>query len=47
MLESLLEEAKNIPAYLPNIQALHNVLKKGKEWITKVEAIQVCNQFLN
>lgn len=45
VLESLLEEAKNIPAYLPNIQALHNVLKKGKEWISKVDAIQKSEEF--
>lgn len=45
ILESLLEEAKSIPAYLPNIQALHNVLKKGKEWISKVDAMQKSDEF--
>lgn len=45
VLESLLEEAKNIPAYLPNIQALHNVLKKGKEWITKVDVMQKSDEY--
>lgn len=34
-------EARNIPAYLPNILALREALQKAKEWTTKVEAIQV------
>lgn len=45
ILESLLEEAKNIPAFLPNIQVLHNVLKKGKEWITKVDTMQKSDEY--
>lgn len=34
-------EARNIPAYLPNILALREALQKAKDWTTKVEAIQV------
>lgn len=34
-------EAKNIPAYLPNVLALRDALHKAKEWTAKVEAIQV------
>lgn len=34
-------EARNIPAYLPNILALREALQKAKEWTAKVEAIQV------
>lgn len=40
-LESILLEARNIPAYLPNILALREALQKAKEWTAKVEAIQV------
>lgn len=40
-LESIVLEARNIPAYLPNILALREALQKAKEWTTKVEAIQV------
>uniref|UniRef100_A0A3Q1HPB9 [histone H3]-trimethyl-L-lysine(4) demethylase n=1 Tax=Anabas testudineus TaxID=64144 RepID=A0A3Q1HPB9_ANATE len=39
-LESIVLEAKNIPAYLPNILALREALQKAKEWTSKVEAIQ-------
>ncbi|MBN3317556.1 KDM5A demethylase, partial [Atractosteus spatula] len=39
-LESIVMEAKNIPAYLPNVLALREALQKAKEWSAKVEAIQ-------
>ncbi|KAL2102272.1 hypothetical protein ACEWY4_001440 [Coilia grayii] len=39
-LESIVFEAKNIPAYLPNVLALRDALQKAKEWTCKVEAIQ-------
>uniref|UniRef100_A0A1A7WD43 [histone H3]-trimethyl-L-lysine(4) demethylase n=2 Tax=Iconisemion striatum TaxID=60296 RepID=A0A1A7WD43_9TELE len=39
-LESIVLEARNIPAYLPNILALEDALHKAKEWSSKVEAIQ-------
>ncbi|XP_051974150.1 lysine-specific demethylase 5A-like [Xyrauchen texanus] len=39
-LESIVMEAKNIPAYLPNVLALKEALHKAKEWTAKVEAIQ-------
>ncbi|KAJ8393997.1 hypothetical protein AAFF_G00055300 [Aldrovandia affinis] len=39
-LESIVTEAKNIPAYLPNVLALREALHKAKEWAAKVEAIQ-------
>ncbi|XP_073726145.1 lysine-specific demethylase 5A isoform X1 [Misgurnus anguillicaudatus] len=39
-LESIVMEAKNIPAYLPNVLALKDALHKAKEWTAKVEAIQ-------
>uniref|UniRef100_A0A8C6KKX9 [histone H3]-trimethyl-L-lysine(4) demethylase n=1 Tax=Nothobranchius furzeri TaxID=105023 RepID=A0A8C6KKX9_NOTFU len=38
-LESIVLEARNIPAYLPNILALEDALHKAKEWSAKVEAI--------
>lgn len=40
-LESIVLEARNIPAYLPNILALREALQRAKEWTAKVEAIQV------
>uniref|UniRef100_A0A8C5HVF8 [histone H3]-trimethyl-L-lysine(4) demethylase n=1 Tax=Gouania willdenowi TaxID=441366 RepID=A0A8C5HVF8_GOUWI len=39
-LESIVLEAKNIPAYLPYILALREALQKAKDWTSKVEAIQ-------
>ncbi|KAK2491214.1 hypothetical protein MC885_014487 [Smutsia gigantea] len=39
-LESIVNEAKNIPAFLPNVLALKEALQKAREWTTKVEAIQ-------
>uniref|UniRef100_A0A672IU44 [histone H3]-trimethyl-L-lysine(4) demethylase n=1 Tax=Salarias fasciatus TaxID=181472 RepID=A0A672IU44_SALFA len=39
-LESIVLEARNIPAYLPNILALREALQKAKDWSAKVEAIQ-------
>uniref|UniRef100_A0A667ZM35 [histone H3]-trimethyl-L-lysine(4) demethylase n=1 Tax=Myripristis murdjan TaxID=586833 RepID=A0A667ZM35_9TELE len=42
-LESIVLEARNIPAYLPNVLALREALHKAKEWTAKVEAIQVLN----
>lgn len=45
-LESIVLEARNIPAYLPNILALREALQKAKEWTAKVEAIQVTSLVL-
>ncbi|KAM9772415.1 lysine-specific demethylase 5A [Syngnathus typhle] len=39
-LESIVLEARNIPAYLPNILALRDALQKAKDWTAKVDAIQ-------
>lgn len=39
-LESILAEAKNIQAYLPNVLALKEALQRAKDWTSKVEAIQ-------
>ncbi|XP_023612501.1 lysine-specific demethylase 5A isoform X10 [Myotis lucifugus] len=39
-LESIVNEAKNIPAFLPNVLSLKEALQKAREWTTKVEAIQ-------
>ena len=35
-LEAIIAEARNIPAYLPNIAALREAVKKAKDWIQKV-----------
>ncbi|MBN3290437.1 KDM5A demethylase, partial [Polypterus senegalus] len=39
-LENIVTEAKNIPAYLPNVISLRDALQKAKDWTSKVEAIQ-------
>ncbi|XP_046372172.2 lysine-specific demethylase 5A-like isoform X4 [Haliotis rufescens] len=39
-LEAIISEAKSIPAYLPNVCALKEAVRKAKEWTVKVEAIQ-------
>uniref|UniRef100_A0A8C7ZS58 [histone H3]-trimethyl-L-lysine(4) demethylase n=1 Tax=Oryzias sinensis TaxID=183150 RepID=A0A8C7ZS58_9TELE len=44
-LESIVVEARNIPAYLPNILALRDALQKAKEWTAKVEAIHSGSSF--
>uniref|UniRef100_A0A674DD66 [histone H3]-trimethyl-L-lysine(4) demethylase n=1 Tax=Salmo trutta TaxID=8032 RepID=A0A674DD66_SALTR len=43
-LESIMIEARNIPAYLPNVLALREALHKAKEWSAKVDAIQVVSR---
>uniref|UniRef100_A0A4W5KUE2 [histone H3]-trimethyl-L-lysine(4) demethylase n=1 Tax=Hucho hucho TaxID=62062 RepID=A0A4W5KUE2_9TELE len=43
-LESIVIEARNIPAYLPNVLALREALHKAKEWSAKVDAIQVVSR---
>lgn len=40
-LETIINEAKNIPAHLPNTLALKDAVKKAKEWNAKVETLQV------
>ncbi|TNN71886.1 Lysine-specific demethylase 5A [Liparis tanakae] len=44
-LESIVLEARNIPAYLPNILALREALLKAKDWTSKVDAIQSGNSY--
>uniref|UniRef100_A0A8D2LYC7 Lysine-specific demethylase 5A n=1 Tax=Varanus komodoensis TaxID=61221 RepID=A0A8D2LYC7_VARKO len=39
-LESIVNEAKNIPAYLPNVLALREALQRARDWTAIVEAIQ-------
>ncbi len=35
-LEAIINEAKDIPAYLPNIASLKEAVRKAKEWTQKV-----------
>ncbi|XP_012946958.1 lysine-specific demethylase 5A isoform X2 [Aplysia californica] len=44
-LEAIIAEARNIPAFLPNIASLREAVKKAKEWIQKVESIQSVEQY--
>ncbi|XP_029455800.1 lysine-specific demethylase 5A isoform X1 [Rhinatrema bivittatum] len=39
-LESIVNESRNIPAYLPNVLALKEALQQAREWTAKMEAIQ-------
>lgn len=39
-LESIILEASDIKAYLPNVCALKEALRKAKEWISKLECVQ-------
>ncbi len=39
-LEAIINEAKGIPAHLPNVTALKDAVRKACEWVTKTESIQ-------
>ncbi|XP_062579327.1 lysine-specific demethylase 5A-like isoform X1 [Saccostrea cucullata] len=39
-LEAIINEAKGIPAFLPNVSSLKDALKKAKDWTQKVETVQ-------
>jgi len=39
-LEVIINEAKSIPAHLPNVTTLKDALRKAKEWTAKVETVQ-------
>lgn len=41
ILDAIISEAKGIPAFLPNVTALKEALRKAKEWTSKVESVQV------
>ena len=40
-LEAIVNEARHIPAYLPNVTALEDAMHKAHEWTSKVDSIQV------
>ena len=40
-LETIINEACDIPTYLPNVASLKEAVRKAKEWTAKVEAVQV------
>ena len=40
-LDTIVNEARNIPAFLPNAAALNEALKRAKDWTRKMEEIQV------
>lgn len=44
-LEDIVNEASNIPVYLPNVNSLKDALKKAKEWTSKVESIQASDAY--
>ncbi|XP_033647980.1 lysine-specific demethylase 5A-like isoform X1 [Asterias rubens] len=39
-LDTIVNEARNIPAFLPNTAALNEALKRAKDWTRKMEEIQ-------
>ncbi|XP_052282476.1 lysine-specific demethylase 5A-like isoform X2 [Dreissena polymorpha] len=44
-LEAIVNEASNIPVYLPNVNTLKEALRKAKEWVSKVESIQSSDSY--
>ena len=40
-LESIIQESEGITASLPNVSMLKEAARKAKEWISKVEVLQV------
>ena len=45
-LEDIIKEAQGIPAYLPNTSALQEAVKKARDWVSKVESVQVKKWFI-
>ncbi|XP_076331157.1 lysine-specific demethylase 5A-like isoform X4 [Tachypleus tridentatus] len=45
VLEVLVNEACNIPVYLPNVLTLRDAVKKAKDWVSSVERVQNRNQY--
>ena len=41
--ESIVQEASNVPIFLPNVSALKEALRKCEEWSEKVDQVQVCH----
>lgn len=39
--EAIVQEASNVPVFLPNVSALSESLKKATEWSDKVDKVQV------
>ncbi|XP_076448659.1 lysine-specific demethylase 5A-like [Babylonia areolata] len=44
-LEAIIQEAKSIPANLPNVCALRDAVRKANDWVTKVDAIQTAESY--
>ena len=44
-LEAIISESRGIPAHLPNITALKDAVKKAKDWVVRVEAIQAAEHY--
>ena len=40
-IEAILKESRTFPACLPNLTALKDALRKGKDWTSKIETIKV------
>ena len=40
-LEAIVNEARHIPAYLPNVNALEEAMHRAHEWTCKVDGVQV------
>ncbi len=45
-LEAIIAEAGAVPAYLPNVRQLIDAVKKAKEWLDKVDSVQVSEENL-
>ena len=44
-IDSIVNEASIIPAYLPNVLSLKDALYKAKEWTSKVETVQSSDSY--
>ncbi|XP_025106262.1 lysine-specific demethylase 5A-like isoform X3 [Pomacea canaliculata] len=44
-LEAIISETRNIPAFLPNVCALREAVRKANEWTGKVEGIQTSDSY--
>lgn len=44
-IEAIINEARSVPAQLPNIQALKEALSKAKDWLAQVDALQSADHY--
>lgn len=40
-LTAVLREAESVPVYLPSVESLRDAVERAREWLQKVETLQV------